>query len=99
MKHFIVEIIYTAEADKIMEIKPRHREYLKTAGYDKGVLLMSGPINTGKGGLLVMRGESLEEIKSFTEKDPYNLEGAIEYRYIEFDPVMHQDLMKEWIGA
>lgn len=96
MKHFIVEIIYKAPIEKINEVRERHRAFLET-GYKKGVILMSGPQVPRTGGIIVARGESMEEISEFLSNDPYQKEKAAEYKFIEFVPVHHQDLIKEWI--
>lgn len=97
MKHFIVEIIYKAAPEEIAKIRNEHREYLQK-GYDNGTILMSGPQTPKIGGMLVMKGVSMEEIHSFFEKDPYNLAGLTEYVYFEFEPVMSQDFLKNWIN-
>ena len=59
MKHFLVEITYTADIiDKIEVILPDHRAFLQT-GYDRGWLLMSGPLNPRTGGIVIARAPSL----------------------------------------
>jgi uncharacterized protein YciI len=96
MKHFIVEITFTLPLEKIDEILPKHREFLQT-GYNKGLLLMSGPKTPRVGGIVVARATSLEEIDGFFANDPYRLNNAAEYKFTEFNPVKHQDLIKNWI--
>lgn len=96
MKHFIVIITYTASLDKIDEILPKHREFLQK-GYNKGMLLFSGPRNPRVGGIAAAKAESIEEIENFFNSDPYKLYKAAEYEFIEFDPVKHQDFLKDWI--
>ncbi len=96
MKHFIVEIVYHAPIEKIEEIKPRHRAFLKT-GYEKGVILMSGPQVPRIGGLIVARSNSMEELAKFLSDDPYQTERVAHYQYIEFDPVNRQEFMNDWL--
>lgn len=96
MKHFVVEIIYKAPIEKINEIRDRHRAFLDT-GYKQGVILMSGPQVPRTGGIIIARGNSMEEIDSFFSNDPYRKEKAAEYRFIEFTPVHYQDIIKEWV--
>jgi uncharacterized protein YciI len=98
MKHFIVIISYTALLDRIDEVLPQHREFL-SSGYEKGILLMSGPQNPRTGGIVVARGENSEEIKRFFDNDPYKLNGLAVYDFIEFNPVKHQDFIKEWAAG
>jgi len=96
MNHFIVEIIYRAPLEKIDELLPKHREFLQT-GYDKGILLMSGPQLPRLGGIIVARAASMEKIDAFFSNDPYQINKVAEYRYAQFNPVKHQDFMKDWI--
>lgn len=96
MKHFIVEIIYRAPIEKIEEILEEHRAFLDT-GYDKGILLMSGPQVPRIGGIVVARGKSMEEVAEFFANDPYNKLNAAHYQYIEFNPVKRQGFMNGWI--
>jgi uncharacterized protein YciI len=43
MKHFVIELTYTVPYEDLEAIRPAHRSFLQT-GYDKGWLLMSGPL-------------------------------------------------------
>ncbi len=96
MKHFIVEIIYTAPIERVLETTSRHREYLQT-GYTKGLLLMSGPQEPRVGGILIAKADSLEEIKTFCKNDPYSLEGLANYRFIQFEPKSYVPEIRNWI--
>jgi uncharacterized protein YciI len=96
MKHFIVEIIYKAPIERINEVRDRHRGFLDE-GYSKGIILMSGPQVPRTGGIIIARGESMEDVFEFLSNDPYQKEKVAEYKFIEFTPVHHQEFMKEWI--
>jgi uncharacterized protein YciI len=74
MKHFIVEITYTAPFEQLSETVPEHRAFLQT-GYDSGWLLCSGPQVPKTGGIVVARAPSLKEIESFFTNDPYQQKG------------------------
>ncbi|MFH1195802.1 MAG: YciI family protein [bacterium] len=97
MKHFIIEITYKIPIEQFENIVPEHRAFLQT-GYDKKLLLFSGPQEPRVGGIVVARAESVEEIKSFFENDPYKLNGVADYRFIEFNPVKHQEFLSSWIN-
>ena len=97
MKHFIIEITYTATISKIDEILSDHRAFLQS-GYDQGLILMSGPQNPRTGGIIVARAESLEAAKQFFSKDPFQMKKAARYRFIEFSPVKHTALVRDWVG-
>lgn len=96
MNHFIIEIIYRAPLEKIEEILPAHREFLQI-GYDKGIILMSGPQVPRIGGIIIARSNSMEELDSFFANDPYRLNNIGEYRYTQFNPVKFNELVKDWI--
>lgn len=96
MKHFIVDITYTAPAERIGEVRPDHRAFLQ-AGYEKGLLLCSGPTKEKAGGLVVARASSLEEIQQFFAGDPYAQQGVATHTVMEFDPVMRQAFLEEWV--
>ncbi len=96
MKHFIIHVKYTAPLARIDEILPAHRKFLQS-GYDKGLLLFSGPMNPRTGGIVAARAGSLDEIKIFFEDDPYVKNNAAEYSFFEFDPVMFQSILEKWI--
>ena len=98
MKHFLIEIKYVVPLEKIDEILPEHRIFLQT-GYDKGLLLFSGPRNPRTGGMVAARAESDREIKSFFEKDPYKINNCAEYSFVEFDPVKRQPFLDGWING
>jgi uncharacterized protein YciI len=97
MKHFVIEITYTAPLDKIDETLPEHRAFLQT-GYDKGWLLMSGPQNPRTGGIVIARAPSLDDLQALFSHDPYQLKGQASYRFIEFNPVKKAPLMDVWVN-
>jgi len=96
MNHFIVEVIYRAPLEKIDEVLPSHREFLQT-GFDKGIILMSGPQVPRIGGIIIARANSMEELDKFFSNDPYRLNNIGEYIYTQFNPVKYQEFIKEWI--
>lgn len=67
------------------------------SGYAKGIILFSGPQVPRIGGIVVARAEAMEKIVEFFKDDPYQKEGLAHYQYIQFNPVMHQDFMKDWV--
>jgi uncharacterized protein YciI len=97
MKHFIVEITYTAPFEQLSETVPEHRAFLQT-GYDSGWLLCSGPQVPKTGGIVVARAPSLKEIESFFTNDPYQQKGMATYRFCEFEPVKRQSFLEDWVN-
>jgi uncharacterized protein YciI len=96
MKHFLIEIQYLVPVEQLAEILPDHRAFLKT-GYDKGILLLSGPREPRTGGLVIARSESLTDIQTFFSRDPYLLKNVATHNYIEFNPVLHQSWLDDWV--
>jgi uncharacterized protein YciI len=97
MKHFMIEIQYTAPMEKIAEILPVHRAFLQT-GYEKGWLLCSGPMVPKSGGVVIARAPEKQDIEDFFSNDPYLLNNAATYRFVEFEPVKRQGFLEEWIN-
>lgn len=96
MKHFLIDITYLASIDKIEEVLQEHRAFLQI-GYDKKILLCSGPKNPRDGGIIIAREESIESIQEFFKNDPYQLNKIADYKFIEFNPVKHQEFLKDWV--
>lgn len=96
MKHFIVLFVYKVPLEKILTLTDAHREYLQK-GYKKGILFLSGPQVPRTGGMAIARCNSLEEIEEFFSGDPYFINSAADYRYIEFNPKSCQPFLEDWI--
>ena len=96
MKHSVIEVTYIAPIEKIDDVLPKHREFLQT-GYRNGMLLCSGPKNPRIGGIVIARAETEQEIVNFFAGDPYKINNLAEYRITEFNPVLHQEFLNDWI--
>lgn len=98
MKHFIIEITYQAPIERIREVVTEHRAFLRSA-MERGTLLFSGPQSPLVGGMVVARAESLQDIERLFAGDPYNLAGLTSYRFTEFEPVLHQPFLTDWVAG
>jgi len=98
MKHFLIEIVYTAIPEQIAATTNDHRAFLQT-GYDKGWLLMSGPQNPRTGGIVIARAPSLEDIQAFFKNDPYAIRKLATHRFVEFEPVKHRPFLESWVNG
>ncbi|MBI3125830.1 MAG: hypothetical protein HYZ10_15650 [Ignavibacteriales bacterium] len=96
MRYVVVEIIYKAPIEKIEELTAIHREFLQT-GYKTGMLLVSGPKVPRTGGIVIAKANSMEEIAGYFKNDPYALNDAADYRFIEFNPKSRQEILKDWV--
>lgn len=97
MLHFVIEIEYTAAMERIEQVVPAHRAYYK-AGYETGLLLCSGPQNPRVGGIAIARAETRENLDIFLKNDPYLLENVAIHRVKEFQPVLHQSFLSDWVS-
>jgi len=98
MPHYIVEISYRVPLSRIDQTLAAHRAHLQ-AGYDRGLLLASGPQQPRQGGILIARAPTRAELEAFIAQDPYRLEELADFRLIEFQPVKHQPWAAEWFTA
>ena len=98
MKHFIVEITYHIPAEQLGDRLTEHRAYLKS-GYERGLLLCSGPMNPRTGGILVARAEHRSTLDDFIHGDPYHRDAVATHRVIEFDPVLRQAFLENWVSG
>ena len=98
MKHFLILITYKVDLTIIDSLLAKHREFLQT-GYDKNLLLLSGPENPRTGGVVIANANSLEEIKTFFCEDPYYKNAAAGYEFREFNPVKFQPVLTDWMGG
>jgi uncharacterized protein YciI len=96
MKHFLIEITYLVPFEQLRDILPEHRAHLKT-GYERNLLLLSGPQQPKVGGVVIARAEDRAEIEAFFAADPYQLRGVARYRMVEFDPVLRQEFLESWM--
>lgn len=87
MAVYAVTYTYQGSDETISEIRPTHREFLKSL-LDNGVLLASGPMVGSSGALLILKGESIDEIALTLDADPFEIAGVIGERAItEWNPV------------
>ena len=96
MKHFIIDIHYLIPAEQLGETTTEHRAFLQ-GGYKQGMLLFSGPKVPKTGGIIVARAESLEKLVEFFNNDPYQKKGVATYQFVEFNPVLNQEFLTDWV--
>ena len=87
MKYFVINITYKVPIEKVIEITPEHRAYLKTK-YDEGILLFSGPRVPRTAGFLFAKAEDTSEIHKMIAHDPFQIKKIGEYEVIEIAPAM-----------
>jgi uncharacterized protein YciI len=98
MKHFLIDIVFTVPMDQVEKVVPAHREFLQQ-GYDRQLLLMSGPKSPRTGGIVIGRAETLEAIQAFFHDDPYATAGVAKHHFTEFLPVKRQSFVEGWVNG
>lgn len=65
-------------------LRPEHLDYLKGLG-KQGKIFAKGKFTDETGGMVIYKGESLEEIRSCVENDPFIKLGARSYEIHEWE--------------
>lgn len=78
MDMFVARYQYIADADKIAEHRPQHREFL-TSLHNQGLLLASGPLpnTTPAQAVLIFRADSEEHIRTTLAADPFMVNDVV----------------------
>lgn len=80
----LVLLSYKVPIETIDALRPAHVEWLRQALAD-GTLVIAGRQTPATGGVLLVRG-SLEDAQAWAATDPFAIENAADYRFVEFTP-------------
>jgi uncharacterized protein YciI len=83
MKYFAV-FLPMKDEEKSKQHRPAHLEFLAQMRKE-GKAVMYGRFADGTGGLVIYRGESLEQVESWVKQDPYVANDARDYDIHEWD--------------
>jgi uncharacterized protein YciI len=72
------------DPEKSREFRPEHLAFLDQRRAE-GVIFANGPFADGAGGLVIYKGESLQQVEEIVKQDPYIVKGAREYEIHEWD--------------
>jgi uncharacterized protein YciI len=99
MKHFFLEGEHLVPfEERAPELIAAHRRFLQQ-GYDEGRFLVSGPSIPPTGGILIARAESIEELNGYLADEPFCKAKVMHFcKIIEFDPVQHQPMLRNWFA-
>lgn len=98
MKLFVFLVNYKVGLDKVDEHLAAHRSYLQN-GYKNGILLASGPRNPRNGGLIIGKFANLQAAKDFSKDDPFCINNIANYEIFEFEPVLHSEILKDFLQS
>lgn len=77
MKFVIIGMDGPEGQSKRKTLRPTHLERLKRLE-SEGKLVLAGPFSDQSGSLIIMEANSIEEARSFIQKDPYVEHGVFE---------------------
>jgi uncharacterized protein YciI len=79
---------YTADKDKIAQVRPVHRQYL-TSLRDRGQLVIAGPFTDDSGSLIVYEAATKEDAEKLIQADPFQQHGIFQrFQLRPWNPVM-----------
>ena len=76
MAVFVLELAFDQDEEARLAVRPAHREYLKEL-FDRGSLVMSGPLADDSGALLVYEAPDAGAAEAIIAADPYTDSGGV----------------------
>lgn len=91
MTYFAVHYLYADDSERIIKLRPVHREWLGSLE-DDGKLVASGPYTDGLGGALILiqlsESATINDAEELMNKDPFHQENVLAGRTIRvWNPV------------
>ncbi|MGD7003569.1 YciI family protein [Corynebacterium halotolerans] len=83
MAEYAVTYAYVPENDEMAAIRPTHVDFLREL-HERGTLLVSGRLTECDplGALLIIRGDSVEEVEATMDEDPIYSGGFVSERLV-----------------
>ncbi|WP_132110864.1 YciI family protein [Actinocrispum wychmicini] len=82
MAWFTVDTTYVEDRDKLLEVRPKHRDYLRGL-VEKGHVLVAGPWADDHGGFVIYQVDDRAQLDRLLADDPYTTEGISAGRRID----------------
>ena len=100
MKYFIIQSFMNDPLPVPAEDMPKvylplHTKHI-ASGIEAGMVLFAGPKTQEGGGYFVARAESLEELESFTARDPFTTYGLAHFEIKEFLMYDRSEMVKDF---
>jgi len=93
---FILTLTYIAPIEIIDELIPAHRVYLDE-NYALGKFICSGAQIPRTGGIIICNAIDKTEVSEIILRDPFYIQGAVDYNITEFTPTKYADEFKPFI--
>jgi len=84
---FIVTLTYIRPLEELDVLMTQHVAWLKTH-YESGLFIASGRQVPRKGGVILARSGSRQELEAILEQDPFSKSGCARVDIVEFTPSM-----------
>lgn len=94
---FLLVSRYTAPIERIEELIPAHRAYLRRL-LDEGTLLVSGRRDPWNGGAIVLRG-TREQAEAAVAEDPFTHAAVAETELVAVEPLFWADGLEAFLQA
>ncbi|MGB2246524.1 MAG: YciI family protein [Alcanivorax sediminis] len=82
---FIVQLRFSEHRDKAKEYMDAHNAWLRQ-GFDDGVFLLAGSLDSGMGGGILAHGASRQALEQRVQTDPFVVEGVVTAEVVELAP-------------
>ena len=83
---FVLLARYTKPAEEVDRHLEGHKAWI-TRHADQGRILLTARQVPLTGGLILARGDSVEQMREMIAEDPFHTSGCAEYEVLEFQPV------------
>jgi uncharacterized protein len=82
MAWYTVDTTYISDRDKLLAVRPDHRDYLRPL-VDQGIVVVAGPWADDSGGFIVYQVDDRAQLDRLLADDPYTTEGVAAGREIK----------------
>jgi len=80
---FLILLTYLKPLEEVLEVRPRHLEYLER-GFADGTFVLAGRRVPPTGGVILAQGNDEDLIRQVAEEDPYFQSGVAQFELIRF---------------
>jgi uncharacterized protein YciI len=90
---FVVLLEFSTNKDQASQFMEGHKQWLER-GFDDGVFLLAGSLQSKSGGGIVAHGTSRSELEARVNDDPFVAQQVVSARIFEISPFKTDDRMK-----
>jgi hypothetical protein len=82
MTWFTVDTTYVEDRDKMRQVRPAHRDYLRVL-VAEGIVVVAGPWADDSGGFIIFQVRDRVQLDQLLAEDPYTTEGIAADRQVK----------------